>query len=579
MPTDARLKAFLADGPEVFASIQQAQSFWKPDPFDVESINVPARRAFERLVKRATAGSESGKLLLLRGESGSGKTHLVRAFRNSVHTQGRGYVGYLPMTVDASSYDHYILSNFIDTLDRTYDINTGEDTGLTRLSNALMKHCRSAFEPLIHDEGILEEHELHDIICSLADELHENAKFRQIDVQLLRVLIYLQRREARYHHRVLQWLRCEDMSPADRIVLGEIVPRTADNDPIRMLTHLGNLMGAMGQALVLCVDQVEDISDFERNPRMEPSFRRAINSLAALAGNVPSAVVVVCCLSDFWTSMRKQLTQAMLDRIENDPAPITLDHLLTEQTARDMVAQRLRVLYKVHGAPMDPEDPTYPIPRHEIEQFSGLRTRDALNACHRYREQAVQEGQLPAQLQVPRDNRDKSGREGTREAQLAAMDQKWTDFRAKFNGSVPEKDSEILGLLAWALQAGGDELGAPAGFKVKPYSEASLEVTLKADERALLVALCNRSPRGGGLGRQMAEALKSAVKKTPVIIRTTEFPGNPTGLVGEQVGALLGRGGRRAVVSNSDLREVVALQFFQKEHPENEFRELSLIHI
>ncbi|GMU01180.1 hypothetical protein KH5H1_53000 [Corallococcus caeni] len=576
MPTDARLEAFLADGPEVFASVQQAQSFWKPDPFDVESINVPARRAFERLVRRATRNPDSGKLFLLKGESGSGKTHLVRAFRHGVHSRKQGYVGYLPMTVDAANYDRYILSNLIDTLDRTYDVTVDEDdTGLTRLSNALMKYCKSAFEPLIHDEGILEEHELHDMIRSLADELHENPLFRHVDVQLLRALIYLQRREAKYHHRVLQWLRCEDMVPADRQVLGDIVPRTADNDPMRMLTHLGRLMGAMEQALVLCVDQVEDISDFEKNPGMEPSFRRAINSLAAFAGNVPTAVIVVCCLSDFWTAMRKQLTQAMLDRIENDPAPITLDHLLTEQTAQDMVAQRMRVLLSHHGLEVDPADPTYPIPRSELERFSGLRVRDALNACRRFQEQACLDGKLPRQLTLPGEDKKKKDGEDLKLAQQATMDQRWTDFRAKFNGTVPEEDAEIVSLLAWAIEAGGEELGAADQFKVKSRTEASIDVSLSTSSQGLFVALCNRSPRGGGLGRQMAEALRSAARKLPVILRTAEFPGNPNGLVAEQVGVLLRRGGRRAVVSNSDLREVVALQSFRKEHPETAFREWS----
>ncbi|RKG81185.1 ATP-binding protein [Corallococcus exercitus] len=576
MPTDAHLEAFLADGPEVFASVQQAQSFWKPDPFDVESINVPARRIFERQVNRATKNPDSGKLYLLRGESGSGKTHLVRAFRHRVHSQKLGYVGYLPMTVDAANYDRYILSNLIDTLDRTYDVTVDEDnTGLTRLSNALMKYCKSAFEPLIHDEGILEEHELHDMIRSLADELHENPLFRHVDVQLLRALIYLQRREAKYHHRVLQWLRCEDMVPVDRQVIGDIVPRTADNDPMRMLTHLGRLMGAMEQALVLCVDQVEDISDFEKNPGMEPSFRRAINSLATFVGNVPTAVVVVCCLSDFWATMRKQLTRSMLDRIENDPQPVTLDHLLTEETARDMVTQRLRVLYNHHGLEVDHSDPTYPIPRSEIERFSGLRVRDVLNACHRFREQAITEGKLPQHLPLPGEDKVEGSKEELKRTQQATMDQRWTDFRAKFNGTVPEKDAEIVSVLAWALEAGGDELGVTDQFKVRSRTDATIDVTLPADSQGLFVALCNRSPRGGGLGRQMAEALRSAARKLPVILRTTEFPGNPTGLVGEQVGVLLKRGGRRAVVSNSDLREVVALQSFRKEHPEAAYREWS----
>jgi hypothetical protein len=62
----------------------------------------------------------SGKSLLLRGEAGSGKTHLMRAFRNEVHRDGTGYCGYLQMTTRTGNYARYILSNFIDALSQPY---------------------------------------------------------------------------------------------------------------------------------------------------------------------------------------------------------------------------------------------------------------------------------------------------------------------------------------------------------------------------------------------------------------------------------------------------------------------------
>ncbi|NOK37491.1 DUF87 domain-containing protein [Corallococcus exercitus] len=578
MPTDARLAAFLADGPEVFSSVQQGQTLWKRDPFDVESLNAPARESFERLVKRATRkpAPDAGRMLLLLGESGSGKTHLVRAFRNGVHARQVGYVGYMPMTVDASHYDRHILSYFIDSLDQPYDSGESEDSGLMRLSDAVMARCMSAFAPLIPEERILEDHELHDMIRSVADELHADEAFRHIDVQLLRALICLQRREARFHHRILQWLRCEDLAPADRAVIGDMIPRTADNDPIRMLTHLGLLMGVMGQAMVLCVDQVEDISDFEQSPGMEPSFRRAMNSLAAFAGKVPTAVVVVCCLEDFWMKMRNQLNQAMRDRIEHDPEPVELETVVTAQTARDIAARRLSVLFALSGIKPDPADPTYPFPAKGFEMLSGQRTRDVLNQCRRFRERAIQDGKLPKEFPLPMSG--KTTRPGPVETELNAIqktDQAWIDFRAKFKGAVPEDDSDVAALLAWAIELGGDELGGSTRFQVKPRDEDSLNVTIQPGNTQMFVALCNRSPRGGGLGRQMADALKAAAGKLPVLVRTTDFPGTLGTLVADQTTLLLKKGGRRAVLGNSDLRELVALQSFQKEHPAPAFMEWS----
>ena len=78
---EARLAAFCnPDGPAVFGAIVHGSMIWTPDPFDVESIHAEARGEFSQLLHRAATPAASGKSLLLLGEAGSGKTHLMRAF-------------------------------------------------------------------------------------------------------------------------------------------------------------------------------------------------------------------------------------------------------------------------------------------------------------------------------------------------------------------------------------------------------------------------------------------------------------------------------------------------------------------
>src|SRR6516225_4546822 len=106
-PADLRVAAFCApERPEVFHAIAYRNDIWKDDPFDVETIHEEARATFERLVHRAVqpSGAAAGRILLLEGEAGSGKTHLLRAFRNWVHGRGRGYYGYMQMTSATSHY-------------------------------------------------------------------------------------------------------------------------------------------------------------------------------------------------------------------------------------------------------------------------------------------------------------------------------------------------------------------------------------------------------------------------------------------------------------------------------------------
>lgn len=79
-----RLEAFCSGAyPEIFHAIVHKQEIWKLDPFDVESIHEEARSTFQRLLLRASEDDlTSGRIFMLIGESGCGKTHLMRALRS-----------------------------------------------------------------------------------------------------------------------------------------------------------------------------------------------------------------------------------------------------------------------------------------------------------------------------------------------------------------------------------------------------------------------------------------------------------------------------------------------------------------
>ncbi len=362
---DPRVAAFCShEHPEIFHAVAYRNDIWKDDPFDVESIHEEARSTFQRLVNRANAPSpsSSGRILLLQGEAGSGKTHLMRAFRNWTHSGGRGYCGYMQMTSSTSHYGRYVLNNLIDSLDQPYHEPTGETSGLMRLSNAVAE-CSGAVPPDQLDHlrnGDLDPETLASLIDALADAISLDDRFNDTDIDLIRVLLYLQTDDPRIKGRVLKYLRCEGLSAHDRKLLGGTTPRLYDDAPQWLIQRLGELMAALESVpLILCVDQLEDIYNLE-DP--QGRFRRAVATLCDLISRIPTSVVVISCLEDYYISLRENLTRPLVDRIENDPKPIRLKGSREQDEITQIIARRLEYLYESLDASFQPRGADLSLP-------------------------------------------------------------------------------------------------------------------------------------------------------------------------------------------------------------------------
>ncbi len=66
-----------------------------------------------------------------------------------------------------------------------------------------------------------------------------------------------------------------------------------------------------------------------------------MNTLVAIAEEIPSAVLVIAYLEDYYASHRQYLTKPKLDRIESDPEPIRLTGNRSLEEVEAIVARRL----------------------------------------------------------------------------------------------------------------------------------------------------------------------------------------------------------------------------------------------
>jgi energy-coupling factor transporter ATP-binding protein EcfA2 len=562
---DPRVAAFCSPRhPELFHAFAYSTDIWKRDPFDVESIHQNARDKFQRIVGRVLepSGLATGRILLLLGESGCGKTHLMRAFRNQVHSRSLGYCGYLQMTAFTDQYGRYVLNNLIDSLDKPYDGAESKTTGLMRLSSALAEWSPNFPREQLSQlrEGGLDQASIDNIIYELAGAIIVDERFSNINEDLVKALLYLQCNNPLIKGPVLKYLRCEDLTVQDRRLLGGLAPYTYPDAPQRLIQRLGELMWVVEKVpMILCVDQLEDVFDLDEAPI---KFRRAMATLCDIVSRLPSAIVVIACLDDFYQKLKEFLTRSIADRVENDPAPVGLKAPSERDEVEGLIGQRLKFLYESLDIPFQRDQPTYPLPPALVRKMVGQRARDVLGEVHRYRERCIERGKMaeyPIEGIGPVDQR-------SREAEIILLEQAWNEFRSTFSPVVPVDEMELTSVLAEAIRSCSDEMESGEHFEADAagrMAEIECHAVDQSVER-ILVGVCNKSPQGGWLGRQIEEVVKQAGEHTPVIVRSTDYPSNPKAAVVQQLGQLIKDGGRTVVVQDSDWRAMMALLHFRK---------------
>jgi hypothetical protein len=555
---DPRMTAFLArDCPEVFHSVATATRIWEADPYDVETIHAEARGAFEQVLNRAarTPLPPAGAVLVLLGEAGSGKTHLMRAFRTRVHGQGLGYCGYLQMTSETGNYARYVLTNLIDSLEQPYDPTTSARTGLSRLSAALLESVPglSWLEMDAFREG--EGEDPTRLVDDYADRLQQAPRFRDCDIELLRMMLHLERTESRVRSRALMWLRCQAMRPEDCAWIGNAIPRTDDAHPMEMLQQLAKLTDTVqGIPLVLLIDQLEDVAN--QSAPVE-RFLKIVDTITAFTDATPNSVVVLACLEDYFKANVDRLTRSKQDRLVRDPEPIRLLGNRTLDEIREMTARRLAFLYESAEIEVDTANELYPYREDHLTPLNHLRSRDVLDFLRRHHQHCITAGRWeepdgppPPPPPPPPD-----------------LDALWNEFHTTFQATVPDDEAELAQVLAVAIRATTAELPDGFHFECEPPDERYLEVETHTPDHSiekLLVAVCNAGTRGVGFGRQLADLERRAGEIPVAIVRTTGFP--KSGIAATQIAGMLRRHGRTVVIADADWRRMLAFEAFCKQH-------------
>ena len=344
----------------------------------------------------------------------------------------------------------------------------------------------------------LSDAQLAKMVLALADQIVAAPKFagQSLDINIVRALLYLQRSDPRIDQRVRQYLYGRQLTDLSVEAVAALDPNTGEGRAFEIIESLGRLMWTVDRsALVFCIDQVEDLRFFD-DP--QERFQKAVRDLIQIANRVPTSIVLVSCLGDFYGTVRDALAQSYIDRIEK-AGPVRLEEARTAEEARLIIAKRLAQ----DGGSGATTDPSLYFGPQFFEEFSGLSTRRILELAQtRVREQ---EGDS-----APAEPEEKGGFISTLAAALGfggshaadeaedapAIDfrELWERFTAQSEAEIPPDDQGLLDVLSGALALAREEWGRAVDLTMKrPRGRRG-----PAHRRSHLAArdgLCRRGPR------------------------------------------------------------------------------------
>jgi energy-coupling factor transporter ATP-binding protein EcfA2 len=572
-------------------SITWEDDIWRADPVDVPEVHRAARRKFSELLEAVASGhgaAMQARILLFHGQSGAGKTHLIRALRTAAHRAGKAYFGYAQMTPDITNYADYYLRRLVNALERPYDPDgANAESALARLTNRLVGDAAvmPAGELEKLREAQLDEQGLARFVLQLADDIVASPRFeaQELDINIVRSLLYLQRADPRIDQRVRQYLQGRELNELSRQAVAALDDNSGDGRAFEIIESLGKLAWSVDRAaLVFCIDQVEDLRFFDD---AEERFQKAVRDLIQIANRVPTAIIIISCLGDFYDQVRGVLAQSYIDRIEK-AGPVALLESRTSEEARLIIAKRLEHESARGGTGFT--DPTRFFGPQFFDEFGGLSTRRLLeHAQSRIKSKVVDE---PEDGPAPDES---AGFISTLAAALGFATQAagapagvasgvdfrelWERFQAASEAEIPSDDQELMDVLWAALPLAKDEWGGAVKLAMKRLEIAddlpAIDITVALATgvaQEARVFLCNRPTQGGGLKRQLDRVLPAMQGKACFMLRASDFPPNRKNQTAQAFRKFRDGGGRSILVPIPEWERMLTVREFHSRHRNDE---------
>jgi Helicase HerA, central domain len=444
------------------------EDVWETSPVHADGLHTDARRRILSGIADATDAESRKPLgLVVQGQAGTGKTHLLSWVREQVQNAG-GYIFLISPT--GGSFWENVVASILNDLWRPVD---GIQSQLQRFLRALCGRLEAGLDltASVVGETALEPIHLKNLIVALHD--FDRPLARECQHTLRALALY---NSDDYEEQTLgegYLLSMDEQEPGERARRGI---RPTVRQPAEVVHEVSRLLALTGPT-VIAVDQIDTVvAEAAAREEGETTDRRPgayLNMLAdgllVLRERTDRTLCVLACLPATWILFREEAVTSVRDRFR---AITPLDRLDDPTIAARIIENRFREDFDRVG--FRPPYPTWPVTRAALDQASSYTPRGLLQRIDRHLEACLSAGVAreleafgpPDEDEPPPPPRDL--------AELERLDAAFAELRA--NPPVITQDNEdtvvpallAAGLAAWVLE----NEGAAHGFAVEPRPSA-----------------------------------------------------------------------------------------------------------
>ncbi|HEY4022839.1 MAG TPA: DUF87 domain-containing protein [Pseudonocardiaceae bacterium] len=432
---------------------------WRDSPYHVDGLHTDALAMLDRGIREAAASDGPSPIgLVLQGQKGIGKTHLLGLVRRQTHRMG-GYFFLDNLTAGEAFWD-----NTVEAL--RSGLSRVDDSGDTQLTSFLRRACQQAgigteTNQIVGGSGLAKKH-VDAFLVGLRD-LDRQVALECADVARALVLYasddsgardagesYLGRYEENKRGERRKW----GIGPRDRSALSLV------RDVTRLLALTGPTVIAVDQLDTLVARSTRRTEETGDSGQEDFLVAQVADGLMELREVTRRTMTVLACLPNTWMRIKRTASDTVPDRFRESK---TLGRITDGGLAGRLVEKRLGVDY--HAMKFVPPYATWPVAPAAVEESWEERSpRDLWKRIGGHIEWCVRNGQvrelttfedeqlpdLTTQLPAPADR-------------FADLDARFTELCAKADVakllSAGDEDDVMPELLMAALRSWINEVG------------------------------------------------------------------------------------------------------------------------